>query len=97
VEEALAKMSTGDKKSIVIPAAEAFGEFDAEKLFTVPASDLPEDFDAVVGDELILSGEDDEELGVTVVEITDKEITFDANHPLAGQDLTFELELVNIL
>lgn len=96
VEEALAAMSTGEKKTIVIPAAAAFGEFDAEKLFTVPVAELPEDFEAQVGDELILSGEDDEELGVTVVELTDTEITFDANHPLAGQDLTFELELVSI-
>ena len=90
-------MSAGEKRNIVIPAAEAFGEFDAGKLFTVPVTDLPEDFDAQVGDELILSGEDDEELGVTVVEITAEEITFDANHPLAGQNLTFELELVSIL
>jgi len=97
VEEALAAMSEGEKKSIVIPAAEAFGEFDADKLFTVQVSDLPEDFEAQVGDELILSGDDDEELGVTVVEMTAEEITFDANHPLAGQNLTFELELVNIL
>jgi peptidylprolyl isomerase len=96
VEEALAGMSKGEKKSIVIPAAEAFGEFDDGKVFTVPAGDLPEDFDAVAGDELILSGEDDEELGVTVVKITDQEVTFDANHPLAGQNLTFELELVDI-
>jgi peptidylprolyl isomerase len=97
VEEALAAMAKGEKKSIVIPAAEAFGSFDAEKVFSVPVSDLPEGFDAVAGDELILSGDDDEELGVTVVEITADEITFDANHPLAGQDLTFELELVDIL
>lgn len=97
VEAALTDMVPGEKKSIVIPAAEAFGEFDADRVFTVAASDLPEDFDAVVGDELILSGDDDEELGVTVVEITAEEITFDANHPLAGQDLTFELELVEIL
>jgi len=97
VEEALAAMSAGEKRSVVIPAAEAFGEFDAEKLFTVPVSDLPEDFDAQVGDELILSGDDDEELGVTVVEMTAEEITFDANHPLAGQNLTFELELISIL
>lgn len=97
VEEALAAMAKGEKKSIVIPALEAFGEFDAEKIFTVPASDLPEDFDAQVGDELILTGDDDEEMGVTVIEMTDAEITFDANHPLAGQDLTFELELVEFL
>ena len=96
VEAALEGMSAGEKKSVVIPAAEAFGSFDAEKVFSVPASDLPEEFDAMVGDELILTGDDDEELGVTVVEITDEQITFDANHPLAGQDLTFELELLEI-
>jgi peptidylprolyl isomerase len=97
IEEALEGMGKGEKKTIVIPAAEAFGEYDDTKLFTVPVADLPEDFEAEEGDELILSGEDDEEMGVTVVEKTDAEITFDANHPLAGNDLTFELELMEIL
>lgn len=97
IETALEGMAKGEKKTIVIPAAEAFGEFDDTKLFTVPLADLPEDFEAEEGDELILSGEDDEEIGVTVVEKTAAEITFDANHPLAGNDLTFELELVDIL
>jgi len=97
IEEALVGMGKGEKKRIVIPAAEAFGEFDDSKMFTVPTADLPEDFEAEEGDELILSGEDDEELGVAVVEKTAEEITFDANHPLAGNDLTFELELVEIL
>jgi peptidylprolyl isomerase len=96
VEEALAGMAAGEKKSIVIKAEDAFGEFHEDRVFSVPIADLPEDFDAVVGDELILSGEDDEELGVTVVELTDEAITFDANHPLAGQDLTFDLELLEI-
>lgn len=97
IEEALVGMGKGEKKTIVIPSAEAFGEFDDTKLFTVPVSDLPEDFEAEEGDELILSGDDDEEMGVTVVEKTAEGITFDANHPLAGNDLTFELELVEIL
>jgi len=97
IEEALVGMATGEKKKIVIPAAEAFGEYDDTKLFSVPVADLPEDFEAEEGDELILSGEDDEEMGVTVVEKTAEEITFDANHPLAGNDLTFDLELVEIL
>jgi len=96
IEEALEGMGKGEKKTIVIPAAEAFGEYDDTKLFTVPVGDLPEDFEAEEGDELILSGEDDEEMGVTVVEKTATEITFDANHPLAGNDLTFELELMEI-
>jgi peptidylprolyl isomerase len=97
IEAALAEMAQGEKKSIVIPAAEAFGEFDAERLFTVDLSDMPADFAPQIGDELVLTGDDDEELGVTVIEMTEKEVTFDANHPLAGQALTFDLELLEIL
>jgi len=97
VEEALIGMAPGEKKTVVVPSDDAFGEYDETRLFTVPLTDLPEDFDAEEGDELILSGDDDEEIGVCVVEKTDSEITFDANHPLAGKDLTFELELVSIV
>jgi peptidylprolyl isomerase len=96
VENALIGMAPGEKKTVVVPADDAFGEYDEARVFTVPLADLPEDFDAEEGDELILSGEDDEEIGVCVIEKTAEEITFDANHPLAGKDLTFELELVSI-
>jgi peptidylprolyl isomerase len=97
VEEALIGMAPGEKKTVVVPADDAFGAYDETRVFTVPLTDLPEDFDAEEGDELILSGDDDEELGVCVVEKTDEEITFDANHPLAGKDLIFDLELVSII
>jgi peptidylprolyl isomerase len=97
VEEALIGMTPGEKKQVVIPAEEAFGEYDESKVFQVPTSDLPDDFDAEEGDELILTGEDDEEIGVLVLEKTAEGITFDANHPLAGEDLTFDLELMEIL
>jgi len=64
----------------------------------VARAELPEDMPVEVGEELVLSGEDDdEELGVTVVEATDENVTFDANHPLAGEDLTFEITLNDIL
>jgi peptidylprolyl isomerase len=97
IDEALVGMGAGEKKTFTIPAADAFGEYDQEKVFTVPRSDLPEGFAAEVGDELVLSNEDDEELGVAVVEVDDEGVTFDANHPLAGEDLTFEIQLVEIL
>lgn len=97
VEEAIVGMAPGDKKTVNIAAADAFGEYDEERVFTVERSDLPEDMQPTVGDELILSGDDDDELGVTVVEVTDTSVTFDANHPLAGEDLTFEIQLVEIL
>ncbi|MBI2354234.1 MAG: peptidylprolyl isomerase [Deltaproteobacteria bacterium] len=97
IDDALTGMSPGEKRTVVIPAADAFGEYDQEKVFTVPRSDLPEDLKPEVGDELVLGNDDDEELGVAVVEVSADSVTFDANHPLAGEDLTFEVELLEIL
>lgn len=97
IDEALIGMTPGEKKAIVIPAIDAFGEYEKDKVFTVPRSDLPEDLKPEVGDELVLTSEDDEELGVAVLETSEESVTFDANHPLAGEDLTFEVELLEIL
>lgn len=97
VEDALVGMAPGEKKQITIAAEDAFGEYDVERVFTVPRADLPEDLQPEVGDELVLVNDEDEELGVVVVEVTEEEITFDANHPLAGEDVTYDVELVSIL
>jgi peptidylprolyl isomerase len=97
VEEALIGMTPGETKTVLIPAAEAFGEYDAEAVFTIEKELLPDDLTPEVGDDLVLTGEDGEELEVTVVELGESAITFDANHPLAGEDLTYEIELVEIL
>lgn len=97
VEEALVGMAPGDKRTVVVPAVDAFGEHDTEKVFTVPRSDVPADLNPAVGDELILSNDENDDFGVTVTEVTVDSITFDANHPLAGEDLTFEIQLVEIL
>jgi peptidylprolyl isomerase len=96
IEEALIGMAPGEKKTVVIPVDEAFGEYVEERVFTVPRNDLPDDLDPEIGDQIGLTGEDDETIGVTVLEVTDEAITFDANHPLAGEDLTFDIELVEI-
>lgn len=97
IEEALVGMAPGDRKSVTIPVDEAFGEYDEERVFTVARKDLPDDLNPEVGDQLGLSDENDEVIGVTVMAVTDEEITFDANHPLSGEDLTFDIELVEIL
>lgn len=96
IDAAIVGMSPGEKKIVKIAAADAFGEYDKEKVFTVPRTDLPEDLIPEVGDELSLSNEDDEELEVVVLEVKDDQITFDANHPLAGENVSFEIELVSI-
>ena len=97
IDEALVGMAPGDMKTVVIPAADAFGEYDKERVFTVPRGDLPDDLDPVAGDELVLANEDEEELGVMVIEANAESVTFDANHPLAGENLTFEVSLLEIL
>ncbi len=96
IDAAIVGMAPGEKKTVKIAAADAFGVYDKEKVFTVPRADLPEDLIPEVGDELSLSNEDDEELEVVVLETTEDQVTFDANHPLAGEDVTFEIELVSI-
>ncbi|CAH2030445.1 FKBP-type peptidyl-prolyl cis-trans isomerase [Trichlorobacter ammonificans] len=97
VESALIGMAPGESVTVQIPAADAFGDYDAEAVFTVERHLLPDDLIPEVGMELTLTGDDDEELEVTVVEVSDSAVTFDANHPLAGEDLTYEVELVEIL
>lgn len=97
IEEELVGMAPGEKKTIIIPAEDALGEYDEENVFAIPRGDLPADLKPEVGDQIVLINQDNEELPVTVVEIGEDSITFDSNHPLAGEDLTFEFEVVEIL
>ncbi len=97
IEQALLGMTLGESRSVTIAAAEAFGEYDEENVVTIPRAQLPADLDPEVGEELVLTGDDDEHFGVTVVEVNAESITFDSNHPLAGEDLTFTITLREIL
>jgi len=97
IESALIGLAPGDKTTVRIAAVDAFGDYEDEKVFTVGRAELPDDLDPEEGDELVLTDENDESIGVVVLEKTPESITFDANHPLAGEDLLFELELVEIV
>ena len=97
IEEALIGMAPGEKKTLTIPSDDAFGDYDESKVFAVLREQIPDDMQPEVGEELVLTDEEDEAIGVTVVEVADDSITFDANHPLAGEDLTYEFTLVEIL
>lgn len=96
IEQALIGMAVGEKKKVMIPSADAFGEYDEEKVFTAKGSEIPEDLKPEVGDAYTLANDNDEEVDVTVVEVTADSVTFDSNHPLAGEDLNFEIELIEI-
>jgi len=97
LEEALVGMAPGEKKSIVIPAEDAFGEYDEDEVFAISRAQLTGEIVPEVGMELELSGDDEEPVEVVVVEVTEEAITVDANHPLAGEDITYEIELLEIL
>ncbi len=97
LNDAVIGMQPGEKKTVLIPAEQGYGNFDEDLVMVIERSDLPEDLKPEVGDTLGITDEDDEEYPVTVVEVTDTTVSLDANHPLAGEELSIELELLEIL
>lgn len=95
-EEGILDMSVGEKKTVILAPDKAYGERDEEMLIEVPLTEMPADFEFAVGDELELTDEDDEPMVVTVYQINDDSVILDGNPPLAGETLTFDLELVAI-
>ena len=95
-DEALTGMAVGEKKTVIIPVEKAYGAYDPEKVMEVPIEQVPSDFAPEVGQKLEVGGVNGDIILVTVREINDDFIYLDANPPLAGEDLTFDLELVAI-
>ncbi len=96
-EEAIEGMSAGEKKTQHIPAGNAYGERRDELVFTVSKEQMPEGGgDVEVGDMLRVGFPDGSSAAVQVANVEGGSVTLDANHPLAGKNLTFELELVKI-
>ncbi len=96
-ENAVLGMEVGDSKTTDIPAAQAYGTTREEMIFSVPKTNIPPDVKPEVGQQLAVKQQDGNTIPVTVTEIKDDAITIDANHPLAGKDLTFEIKLVEIV
>lgn len=95
-EEAVTGMGSGEKKQVTIPADKAYGQRNEEMVIQAPRDQVPPDIKPEVGQQLQMGGPDGETVIVRVVEITNEHVTLDANPPLAGKDLTFDLELVAI-
>ncbi len=95
-EEALLGMTEGEHKTVRIPCENAFGEHDAELNLNVPRESIGTDADLVVGSVLHARGPNGETASFTVIGLEEESVVVDGNHPLAGHDLTFELELVQI-
>ena len=93
---AIKSMSVGEKKTVTIAVEDAYGPWHEDMVIEVPRSEMPEDLELSVGEELEVTDEEEEPMLVTISEMTDATITLDGNPPLAGQDLTFDLELVAV-
>jgi len=96
-EQAIIGMNTGESKTTKIPIELAYGSRRDDKIWTMNRSQLPPDVDPQVGQRLEITQMDDKTILVTVMNVTESTLTLDANHPLAGKELTFDFELVGIV
>lgn len=96
-ENAVVGMKAGETVTVEIPQDEAYGPIRDEMILKVEKEKLPPDFKPEVGQQYQLPQDNGQNVIVTVTEVTDETIELDANHPLAGKDLTFDIELVEIV
>lgn len=90
-------MQVGDKKTVNIPADQAYGEKNPEYIIEYPKAQFPADMQLELGMPLVMSNASGQQFQVKVTEIKDEVIVLDANHPLAGEELVFDIELVEIV
>ncbi|HJP18535.1 MAG TPA: peptidylprolyl isomerase [Nitrospinota bacterium] len=95
-ENAIVGMASGEKKKISIQPKEAYGEYRKDLVATIDRSEIPNDIKPELGMMLQVSPEPGRPTAVTVTELNEKTLTLDGNHPLAGKELTFELDLLSI-
>ena len=95
-DNAVIGMAPGDKKTVNIPVMEAYGERQENMVLTFPVSEFPDDKTPEVGMEMQMSDNEGNIFAVVITEINGDMMKLDANHPLAGMDLVFDLELVSI-
>lgn len=97
VEEAIVGMEEGETKTVVLPPDKAYGESRSELVVDVERQNFPEGVDPEVGQRLRFLKADGREIVATVKSVSDSTVVVDANHPLSGEAITFDIELVQIL
>ena len=90
-------MKVGDKQTVTVPAEEAYGAHDPAKVQQVPRDALPPELEPQEGMQLQAQTPQGGQVALIVTSVDEQEITVDANHPLAGKDLVFDIEMVEIL
>ena len=96
LDQAIPGMAVGDTKTVQVSADQAYGERDPNAQQAVPRGEIPADIPLEPGTQLQMQTPTGQVVPVMVAKVTETEVTLDANHPLAGQDLTFDVELVEI-
>lgn len=97
LERKVEGMTVGEKETVTVLAEDAYGPRDERQVQTVPRSAIPEGIDVSVGARLRATTEEGRQISLVVVDLNEEQVTVDANHPLAGQDLIFDLEVVEIV
>lgn len=96
-DDGVTGMVVGDKKTINIPFHEAYGPKNPDMLIDMPKDRFPKDMELEVGMPLAMSDDQGQQFQVAIAQINEDSVVLDANHPLAGEDLIFDLELVEIV
>ena len=95
-EDAVMGMKLNEKKEFTLSPAEAYGERDENQKHDFPRAELPEGVDPKIGDTVAFTTPEGQQIPARLIEMDDKNLTFDLNHPLAGLSLTFAIEVVGI-
>jgi peptidylprolyl isomerase len=95
-EQAVIGMAPGESKTEIIPADQAYGPHYEEMVLVIDREQIPPEMPVDVGTQLQIRQETGEMIPVVITDVNEGEVTLDANHPLAGEELTFEIELVAI-
>ena len=95
-DEAITGMEVGGKKTVTIPCAEAYGQHSDDLTFLVPRENLPDGYDPKEGEVMRMETKEGQQMNVIITEVDGDQVRMDANHPLVGKDLIFDIELVRI-
>lgn len=96
IEGAVEGMEPGETKTVRIIAKDAFGPRRGDLVQEIPRASLPENMELQIGQQLWVDDVGDEPITVSIVDVSDSTITIDANHPLAGEDLIFDLQVMDV-
>jgi peptidylprolyl isomerase len=96
IENAVEGMNVGESKSVEVPPEHAYGQRREELIEEISRDKLPKDFEPKVGQQFEVPQQQGQSMVVRVVDTSEQSVTLDANHPLAGRDLTFDLELLEV-